>query len=403
MKTQDTTETNRLASSPSPGGEGRGEGGLITPTTLTPQSASMGSRRFPIAGDTIAKATAELPDDQRASLRWFADHCRRQNLTVQEAAGLVIKPNGEPYSYDSLYAAFTGRRDHASMDNLSDAIAKFRRRIEESSPRTAGEFIETALTKKVWSYCRKAFDRHRVGFIFGPSQIGKTMALASYQAAHNHGETKLVRMPTRGSLSDFMNELAAINNISTQSKHADRRRRIIECFDEKTLLIVDECHQCMIGHYSERALASLEFVREIVDRRKCGAVLCGTDVFRDELVKSKVLRQLLLRGMPPLQLPVISTPSDLRAIAEAFELPEIVDKLITIEAPGSNGRMIKHTDNPAQLQKEINEKFGLGRWCAILQEAQDIAKERHKRNSWGYVIFAHTQFEAMGHFAGGEL
>jgi len=362
------------------------------------ENASPQNRRFSVAGDTLAKATADLPDDQRVALRWLADYCRRQNMNVTEAAALLEKNNGEPYNYHTLYAAFTGRREgHSGLDNLTDSIEKFRRRVEESQPRQATDFIETALTKKIWSYCRRAFTQNRIGSIIGPSQIGKTVALAAYATAHNHGETRLVRMPTRGSLSDFMNEMAALYNVAPHSKHSDRRRRIIECFDEKTLLIVDECHQC-VGGSTDRALASLEFVREIHDRRKCGVVLCGTDVFRSELQKNKVLRQLWLRGMPPLQLPVVSTQKDLDTFAREFGLTPAPDKEITISAPGLDGRDIKHSDNPARLERDVNKDFGLGRWVAILQEARGIAKERHKPMSWGYVIFAHTQFEALGHF-----
>lgn len=366
--------------------------------TKPEQGTAPSNRRWPIPGDTLAKATAELPDEQRTAMRWLADYCRRQNLNVHEAAELLKKPNGESYSYASVYAAFTGRRDgHASLDNLAESITKFRRRVEESAPREGLEFIETSLSRKIESYCRRAFERHRVGFIFGESQIGKTVALSHYATKHNHGETKMIRMPTRGNLSDLLNELSALLNVAPNSKHADRRRRIIECFDEKTLIVVDECHQCF-GNYGIDRVASLEFIREIHDRRKCGVVLCGTNVFRDQLAANKVLRQLALRGLPPLQLPAISTDQDLATFADAYDLSAAPDKEITVHATDGSGKTVKHTDNPARLQRDVNREFGLGRWCAILDEARDIARSRRTAMSWGAVILAHAQFEALGYF-----
>lgn len=354
------------------------------------------NRRFAIAGDTVVKATTDLPENQRVALRWFAEYGRKKNLRVEECAELLQKPNGETYSYHSLYAAWTGRRE-GGLENLTEAIEKFRRRSEEADPRKSSSIIVTALSQKISTYCRRAFERKRVSFIFGESQIGKTYALAEYARVFNHGETKMFRMPTRGSLSDLMNEMASSNNVSPHSRHSDRRRRIIESFDENMLLIVDECHQCL-GNTSDRALASLEFIREIHDRRKCGVVLCGTNVFRDALKTNKVLRQLWLRGMPPLQLPSVSTPNDLLQFASAYGLGAPLDGELEITTTDSDGKKIKHSDNPAKLQHDVNEKFGLGRWCAILQEASELAKERKKPMSWGYVLLAHAQFEAMGHF-----
>lgn len=355
------------------------------------------NRRFAIAGDTVVKATTDLPENQRIALRWFAEYGRKKNLRVEECAALLEKPNGQgAYSYHSLRAAWMGERE-GSLDNITEAIEKYRRRIEEAEPRKSTAMVITALSQKISSYCRRAFERKRVSFIFGESQIGKTYALADYAAEHNHGETKMFRMPTKGSLSDLMNEMASSNSVSPHSRHSDRRRRIIESFDENMLLIVDECHQCL-GNSSDRALASLEFIREIHDRRKCGVVLCGTNVFRDALKTNKVLRQLWLRGMPPLQLPSVSTPSDLLQFADAYGLGAAPDKTLEIQAQATDGKAIKHTDNPARLQRDVNEKFGLGRWCAILQEAAELARERKKPMSWGYVLLAHAQFEAMGHF-----
>jgi hypothetical protein len=360
---------------------------------------SPNSGRFNIGGDTIASACTNLPDDQRHALKWAAGYCRERNINCNEFGALLTKgDDGKPYSGDSVYAAFTGRRE-GSLDRLCTAIHAFRKRIQETAPRTSTPFIETSLSQAIFSACRAAFLRHRVVFIFGESQIGKTTAAQEYARLNNHGESILVRMPTGGSLTQFTAELAIRLGISRQNPAADLRRRIIESFDERTLLIVDECEQCL-SRTTDRPLASLEFAREIHDRRKCGLVLIGALSFRNALKTSYSLRKLWLRGYRPLQLPDRPTKENLDLFSESFGLDPAPDKNIKIDTTIlTQDSRLKTQDsiigNPLQVQTAVIKDYGLGRWLTILEDAADNAKANGGRITWGRVIVAHHQLRAI--------
>lgn len=353
--------------------------------------------KFRIPGDLIARTCENLPDDQRHALKWAAGYCRARNISHEEFGALLRQPGkDEPYSGDSVYAAFTGRRAEGSgsLERISTAIHVLRKRVEETSARGTVRFVETALSKKIFAACRQAFEKKRVTFILGETQIGKSRTLEEYARLHNHGETIMVRMPTGGSLREFMSELAIRLGISPQAKRAELRRRLIESFDDRTCLIVDECEQSLESH---NGLAALEFAREIYDRRKCGLVLCGALNFRDALQTNYTLRKLWLRGIRPLTLPSRPSRADLDKFTEAFGLGPAEDKDISIyldqEDADGNSSKKKITRNPLQLQTNTIRDFGLGRWLAILEDAQDLAKESETHITWGRLIAAYVTFQ----------
>lgn len=350
------------------------------------------SRRWTIAGDVVHKATETLDEFERDHIRWFSRWATQQNLTLTEAASRLFKPGGEPYSADSVYQVLTGRRTNqgASLRPFAESIAKLRRRESEAESLLSTGFIETPLTRRLFKVFRRAFLKGRLSFVFGRSQIGKTTTAVEYQRQHNHGETILIRMPTRGVLTHFLRELAEMVRIPTQRSEAELRRRIFDCFDERTLLIVDEAHQCLMGR-GELGMATLEFIREIHDRRKCGVVIMATDVLKHAMPQNKVLRQLWLRRSPGsvMNLPDAVPAADLAAFASAFGLEpapdrELAVKYLALEGGAEVERTYKA--NPAGLQTLITTTDGLGAWCRLLEDAQELAKERSTAIRWSHVL-----------------
>lgn len=329
-------------------------------------------RKFRVPGDVVNKATADLPDEQRSAIRWLHAHAAERDLTLAELAGVIR------YDESTLHRVFNGKYE-GSLANVVKEVEDFRRLWEERSKGRKLGFIETSLARKTWKVCGAALEYQRIGFIFGDTQIGKTVALLKYRDDHNHGSTIYVSVPTGGSCSLFLAALAKALRISSQQKDKELIRRIMEAFDDRMLLIVDEAHQCLYSKGEARGARTIEFIRELFDARKCGVVICGTNVFRDEMETGRfasILKQVKRRRLVALQLPSTPTTEDLSTFAKAYSL-----------APA--------TGEALNLQTEVIRDEGLGFWLTLLRMAAKVASEKRAAMSWSAVIRAHAGLKEL--------
>jgi DNA transposition AAA+ family ATPase len=358
---------------------------------------------FHVPADKVRVAIQDLPEDQRDLVWWFSQWCQRNNLGREALGKILRKPGGDFYSFDSIIQLLTGGRIRRgeNIEPMLDAIDSLRRVEGEREIQTSSGFIETRLAREIWKRCRKALLRQRIMFIFGESQIGKTEALKRYARDHNHGETVYIEMPSGGSVSALIHALAKHFNIPSKSgAKADLRQRIIDCFDSRMLLIVDEGHRALKPG-STTGLDSFSFLREIWNKRNCGMVISLTNEGRDEMLHgphAKVLAQIWKRRITPLQLPAVPPDDDAALFAAAYGLTPATDTPVTIEVTtyDGSGNPIpqRHKESPLALQRETLKTEGLGVWISILQDAADMAQEHGKRITWGAVIKASCQAKA---------
>lgn len=372
--------------------------------TMDPAPKTANAVKWRIPMDAVKRETATLPDDQRDALSWICQYGIASNLTLADVAAKLTKSDGQPYSHSSLYAALTGRRNDqdVSLDRLCEAIARFRRRLDETSAKLSTAFIETPMSRSIFRVCRRAIQRRRITFVFGPSQVGKTAAATEYARLHNHGETVFVRMPTGGALTPLMAELALRFSIHTNQRVDELTRRIYDCFDERVLLIVDEAHQCLLSRTQTRGVRTLEWIRELHDRRNCGVVLIGTDALLGGLKNNPVLGQIWRRRSPGsvIRLPAVPPTKDLNTFASAFGLDPAPDKTVRAQIKGihpdtgeENETTFSH--NPAELQREMVRDEGLGSWVKLLEDAQSDAKEANRKLTWAGVLYTYCLCKAV--------
>lgn len=331
--------------------------------------------RWRIPGDIVNKATADLPDQQRSAIRRFHAFYIENDLSVAEAAKLIrLSPS-------TLSLVLRGKYN-AALDNVCTEIESFFDLQDKRATGRKMDFIHTKLTERIWSVCDAALEFQRVAFIFGESQIGKSEALLAYRSAHNHGSTIYVSMPTGGALIHFLAKLAETLRIPTQLHRADMRRRIIESFDDRMLLIVDEAHQSIpqVGMKSRAPLQTIEFIRELFDESKCGLVICATNIFKDAMERdvaiSKVFAQIKRRRLCALQLPDRPTQSDLNTFSAAYGLP-----------PSSGPSR--------ELETRMIDSEALGMWLTILRMAAKLASQRKQKLDWSHVLSAHAGLQAL--------
>lgn len=342
----------------------------VPPEGTAPGPEATGAKRFYIPGDEVNRATADLPDHQRSAIRWLHAYAAEQDLGLTDLGKLVRLSN------TTLSLVFRGKYE-AKLDGVVDAIVSFRTLLEKRSTGKKLHFIPTELTSQIWSACAAALEFQRLVCIWGDSQIGKSIALMAYQQAHNHGETIYLRMPTPCSMSNFLSELADSLRINPQQPVKELRRRILSAFDDRMLLIVDETHQAMFN--KRRGNHPLEFLRELHDRRGCGVVLCGTNVFRDEMERgylADIMRQTKRRRLISLQLPDRPSRACLNAFSAAYGLP-----------PASG---------PARkLEHEVIQEEALGMWLALLRMGTKTAAQRKEEFNWSHVLAAHSALRLL--------
>lgn len=384
----------------------------FTPATeRSPATRGINGSNFKIRGDLITAATAELPERQREALRWLAGHCRDRNLDHKVVATRLLKPDGQPYSGDSVYHALTGGRTEEQLENIVSTIERYRRaqeKIEEGRTNLArAAYVHTAVGKRIWKICRRALLRRRVCFIWGETQTGKTTCLEEYQRKHNHGETHMMRCPARGRFKTFLRLLAISLGVPiAKASEADLRELIIAAVDDHMLLIVDEMHE-PFGPNGDAQLGVdiVNFLREVYDRKKCGLVLCGTPIFKEAILHGpfrRNLAQIWKRGLIPLQLPPVPGTADLVLFARQFGLEAAPDEEIGVRVTftDDDGAEQKTSlqKNILALQTEVVAKEGLGRWITILEEASDLAREKRRPVTWGLVLHAWHSFEQDASF-----
>ncbi len=367
------------------------------PATTSNALLALQNIRFRIPGDVINAAVRDLPDEQRTAIKWFAGYCRARNLGPEQQAALLKKEDGSFYSHASIYAALTGRRSDqgVGLQNFCKAIATFRTDVEGTSRLGESGFIATRLSEEITSRCQRALKRKKIAFIFGDSQIGKTESLRHYQRTHNHGETIYVEAPAGGQLGVFLEELSRGLGIPSQQRIPDLRRRLIESFDPKMVLIVDEAHRFLSGR-GEGGLLCFDFLRELYNRAGCGMCLSMTHEGKKNFLAgkhAKALEQLWMRRVAPLYLPKSVPKDDLDRFAMAYRLDPAGRDEVTIRTTSVDGdgkaREREFKEAPATIERKVTETEGLGVWITILQDATDLAAEKKKPITWGAVLRAY--------------
>lgn len=332
----------------------------------------MNARKFRIPGDVVNKATEKMSDENRSAIRWLHAYASEQNISLADLGAKVR------YDESTLYRVFHGKYE-GNLDNVCEEIEQFRKLSEQRSTIKKLEFIETALSAKIWKLCEAALTYQRLVMIYGNSQVGKTTALMAYQREHNHGQTIYCRMPEGGALSQFLESMAIALRISPEQKLKELRRRILNSIDDRMLLIVDEVHQTFNHRCSAWGIRPLEFIREIYDIKKCGVVLCGTNVMRKEFEEGQhrqMLLQLRNRSIASLQLPNEATKRDLDAIAAAYGMkPAEGDAL--------------------RIQTDTIHESGLGKWIIYLQAGSRIAAKRKEQLDWSHIVQAHAAIKSL--------
>jgi DNA transposition AAA+ family ATPase len=327
-----------------------------------------GNNMGTITGDRVTAATRELPEDQREAVRWL--------FSISKQMGWSLTQLKQETGIDdtTLFRVFTGTYP-TDPARIIARIASYRATYEDRSKalRAGKVFVETSMVKSIWDVCDYASATNTMAMIYGPSQFGKTWALEEYQARHNHGQTKMVRMPGSAGVQLAMKEFARACYVSPNSCFDQLREKVLRAIDSHNLIIIDELHEVFLSYQRGAAVKCLEVIREIHDRTGCGMVLCGTQRLKNELLLGEhkdLLAQFVRRTIATLTLPKEIPWADIEAIAAAYGLP----------AP---------TGQSAKTIRLLIKDKGLKSYAVFLSNAHNIAKKSNRPMTWNHFIKAH--------------
>jgi len=320
-----------------------------------------------IPGPKVAAATENLPPDLRNPILWLHSYY----WDTEQGLDAVAKKIG--YDAGTLSKVFRGVYE-GNVADVVNAIVKFRTLLNDRATINKVPFIRTELFNLLEESCNALRTYQKMGLVYGEAQVGKTTDLKHYASMeeYNHGRTVYVEMPVGGTFTGFCTELAAKIKVSPNQRSGELPAMIRKYFTDDMLLIVDEASRAAVGGL--QTSKTLDFIRAIHDEAKCGVLLCGTNIFRDQMANVRMepfLRQMHRRVLFRRQLPDRPSRADLNAFAAHYKLSQA-------------------TGEAYELQKETITRHGLGVWLTTLQAASRMASNRRTDMTWEHVIKAHA-------------
>jgi hypothetical protein len=361
-----------------------------------------GANQINLGGNTVTQSTEHLPDDQRFLVRWLHTHARNNRWSWDE----LIKAVG--FSSTTWYRIWVDKFRYPKGDDKAGermpiekqcaSISRLKKIVDQRESIKRAGFIETSVWERVEWLCRRSFVRQKIGFIYGESQIGKTTCLQEYQRRNNHGQTYYVELPPSAGVQLMTREIAKALHVSSATCFERLIEDVIDALDESKLLIVDELHRVFTTYQKTSVMRCLDVLRYIHDKTRCGLVLCGTNVFRDQLKQGpffQYLKQLRRRGLNEVQLPAVPPRADLDLMADHFGLDPAAHADFEWQVTDSAGKRHTIKYNSEEVMLGIAKSDGFGKYVIRLQDAAEMAANKKQEAGWAHFVRAHHIIEAM--------
>jgi DNA transposition AAA+ family ATPase len=327
-------------------------------------AAKTADTKWPFSADHVVQATTHYEPHVRDAITTLYHHSIEHNLSIAETADKI------GYHRTTLHRICSGKYDgdpNAVADAIGDYLATF-----EATP-TDRLFIETHTSAQIWEVAQAAWDYRTIAAVWGDSHIGKTHALEEFTRRHRVGLVKYVRLPAHSGRMGVIRAIAEAFNVNMKGLITDVTSRINRAVSQDNLVIVDEVHQPFLTYAPLARKGTMEFIRELYDRTKCGMVICGTNIGRDGIEEGPlkgIMEQIRRRCSFTLQLPKYATTADLNSIAHHFGLPRLQGQA-------------------REVATAVIRRNGLKTYTILLESARTIAANRQEPIDWTLFISAH--------------
>ena len=131
------------------------------------------------------------------------------------------------------------------------------------------KFVKHSVTVEILQVAEVVCETCKMGAVYGPAQIGKTMTLEAIQGDPRYGDPVLVRVDESVQRAfSLCRAIAAKFDVSTSGTFdAVMRRLVARLTGTKRMLMFDEVERV---HYK-----ALELIRDLHDQTGCPVLLCG--------------------------------------------------------------------------------------------------------------------------------
>lgn len=362
---------------------------IEAPEKTAPTQYNTVAKSWNFSVDNIRGSTPHFhPDDQAdliALFKWCTDE--RHPLLKSEAAARL------GCSEDLIYQLLTGRYRNVDKspkgpsDEFMERLRNFLKVERDRYEAISSDFIVTPTAKKVFTACDLARESKTPVILYGPSHVGKTLALQHYAHHHNHGRTFMAEMDADcGKLGAFR-ILATACGVALGNNHKDElvaRIKKALCAPD-TILIIDEMHLTRRTYSKENFKKIVETIRRIHDFTKCGMVLTWTNLDDLREFSQDELIQVWRRGIHKVALPMMPTKADLTAILKHNGL-DFPDRSLSIRVGNAE-------DNPYEILRQQAKNNGLKAITERIRYAHKLATKKDGQMSWTHFVDAHLRIE----------
>jgi DNA transposition AAA+ family ATPase len=216
-----------------------------------------------------AKVTREQAGQVAAAVKAFRDRTRVSNVYIGRAAGIFADDVS-----DFILGRLRGNWQQAAID-LDRWLEDEHKR--DAAPRPTA-FVWTKVAEEVRTVAEAAVALRTIGVVYGPSGIGKTLALRAV-AADKPGSVLISIETAAATGAGIIDALAKALRANTGPRYLSARH-VLERVKETLcgaprLLILDEVHKLLTGTAASDDKV-LTILRDLHDHTGTPMLLCGT-------------------------------------------------------------------------------------------------------------------------------
>jgi DNA transposition AAA+ family ATPase len=370
-----------------------------------------------VGGNTVTRATEDLPDDLRIIFRALHNYCHERRPSTRQLENeiglsyplifnvwtdkyrhaktiterrcndckklVALKPGGACRECGGKNVTITEKPNPRAGDLIQfgkDTLDKLRawKARRDGVVAQLGKFVEISVWERIEKVSRRAFKRKKMALVIGEGQSGKTWSGKELARRYN-SETTYVDTPPSPGKQLMLKVIAKALHVSHKTSFDSLLWGVVEALGPHRQLVIDNFHRVMRSYQKGSVIGCMDMILWLYDQSGCSIVLMATPQFYSDLKEGEFhqyLKQFGRRCLYPLVLESEPDRADLDMLASRYGLP-------------------RATGQAEQIMNDIAKADGFGKFCMRIEDAVELAEKANKPVSWEYFIKAHGIAEKL--------